>query len=78
MKTEYWVLIAVVALLVGLLIGYGIWGSKAGEVANLKAQVEQLSQENAQLKAGASTASTTGTTPTGVEATPAAATTETK
>lgn len=51
MRTEYWVVIIVVAFLIGILIGYGIWGSKAAEVPALKAKVEELTKENEALKA---------------------------
>ncbi len=49
MKREYW--FAIIALVVGLVIGYGVWGTKAAQVANLTTQVQQLTQENTDLKA---------------------------
>lgn len=85
MKTEYWVVIVVVALLVGVVIGYGIWGSASSEVAELKSKVDQLTQENEQLRSAQATASEpapspaqTGTAPaspavSGIPATPASA-----
>jgi len=51
MRQAYWIGLVVVALLVGLAAGYGLWGSDASQVADLQAKVDQLSQENADLKA---------------------------
>lgn len=51
MKREYWIGLIIVALVVGLLIGYGVWGTKAAQVAELDSKVQQLTQENADLKA---------------------------
>jgi len=50
MKREYWIALIVVALLVGVVVGYGIWGTKASQIAELEGKVQQLTQENADLK----------------------------
>lgn len=51
MKREYWIGLIIVALVVGVLIGYGVWGTKAAQVADLDSKVQQLTQENADLRA---------------------------
>lgn len=51
MKREYGVALVIAALIVGIVVGYGMWGSGASQVTELKTKVEQLSQENADLKA---------------------------
>jgi ABC-type lipoprotein release transport system permease subunit len=50
MKTEYGVALIVAALIIGVLAGYGIWGLKATQVAELDGKIQQLTQENADLK----------------------------
>ena len=40
MKREYWVVLVNAALVVGIVVGYGIWGSEASRVAEPKAKVE--------------------------------------
>lgn len=64
MKTNYWIAIVVVALIVGILIGYGWWGRSAArlpqvqqQVATLQSELEgskkktaELEKENAELK----------------------------
>ena len=57
MKTEIWVMIVLIGLLVGFLIGYGIWGPQAAQVPALErrideltARVEELTEENKTLK----------------------------
>ncbi|MFB3817116.1 MAG: hypothetical protein ACE147_05575 [Candidatus Methylomirabilales bacterium] len=57
MKREYWIALVVAALIVGIGVGYGIWGSDASQLAELNAKVAQLSQENADLKAKSLSAS---------------------
>ena len=47
MKNSYWVALAVAALVVGVLIGYGLWGSRA---ARLPAMEQQLSTTQAQME----------------------------
>lgn len=58
MKTPYWIAIAVVALIAGMLIGYGLWGPRAArlpevekELSSVQAQVEQSKKDIANLKA---------------------------
>jgi uncharacterized protein HemX len=58
MRQEYWAAVAVAALLIGLLIGYGIWGGRAGRLAELErerdalaAQVKEVKQKADQLEA---------------------------
>ena len=50
MKREYWIGLIIVSLVVGVLIGYGVWGTKAAQVADLDSKVQQLTQENAELR----------------------------
>lgn len=64
MKTTYWLGIVVAALVVGILIGYGWWGTSAArlpqvqqQVATLQSELEdwkkkaaELEKENAELK----------------------------
>jgi outer membrane murein-binding lipoprotein Lpp len=84
MKTEHWLAIVVVAALVGVLIGYGVWGSGSSEVAELKGKVDQLTRENEQFRAAQAPAppamppasgETAQTSPAGstISATPASA-----
>ncbi|MBI2360140.1 MAG: hypothetical protein HYV04_14795 [Deltaproteobacteria bacterium] len=58
MKTSYWIAIAVVALIAGVLVGYGVWGPQAArvpeveaQVASVQAQVEQLKKKVAEMEA---------------------------
>jgi len=57
-KTEIWVVMVVIALLVGFLIGYGIWGPGAAQVpalerriGELATRIDELTKENQTLKA---------------------------
>jgi hypothetical protein len=50
MKRAYWIGLILVALVVGVLVGYGVWGTKAAQVADLDSKVQQLTQENADLR----------------------------
>ncbi len=57
MKNAYWIAIAVAALIVGVLVGYGIWGSSAGrlpevekEVSSFQGQLADLKEKNASLE----------------------------
>jgi len=57
MKTPYWIGIAAAALLVGALIGYGLWGPEAArlpevekELGSLRTQMEQTRKDVANLK----------------------------
>lgn len=57
MKNNYWIAIAVAALVVGVLVGYGIWGPNAArlpevekELKAAQGQVEKSKKEMADLK----------------------------
>ena len=57
MKNNYWIAIAVAALVVGVLVGYGIWGPSAARVPEMEkelkaaqGQVEKSKKELADLK----------------------------
>ncbi|OGQ75139.1 MAG: hypothetical protein A3G94_05425 [Deltaproteobacteria bacterium RIFCSPLOWO2_12_FULL_60_16] len=57
MKNNYWIAIAVAALVVGVLVGYGIWGPNAArlpevekELKSAQGQVEKSKKELADLK----------------------------
>ncbi len=50
MKREYWIGLVIVAMVFGLLVGYTLWGNQASQAAELQTKVEQLMQENADLK----------------------------
>lgn len=49
MKREHWIGLLIIALVVGMLIGYGVWGTQAAQLANLNSKVQQLTPENAEL-----------------------------
>lgn len=58
MKNTYWIAIAVAALIVGVLVGYGVWGSSAGrlpevekEVSSFQGQLADLKKKHADLEA---------------------------
>ncbi len=78
MKQEYWIGLIIVALVVGLLIGYGVWGTKAAQVAELDAKVQQLTQENADLKSKLPSSPASTAAAPAVPATPASGTPEKK
>lgn len=46
MKNNYWIAIAVAALVVGVLLGYGIWGSNAARLPEVE---KELSAAQAQI-----------------------------
>jgi len=57
MKNNYWIAIAVAALVVGVLVGYGIWGPNAARVPEMEkelkaaqGQVEKSKKEMADMK----------------------------
>ena len=57
MKNNYWIAIAVAALVVGVLVGYGIWGPNAARVPEMEkelkaaqGQVEKSKKELADMK----------------------------
>ncbi len=50
MKREYWIGLVIVAMVIGVLVGYSLWGGEASQAAELQTKVQQLMQENADLK----------------------------
>lgn len=50
MKTNYWISIAVVALIVGFLAGYGIWGPKAARLPEVEGQLSSVQAQTGELK----------------------------
>jgi Tfp pilus assembly protein PilN len=73
MEQRFWIMFIVVALALGLILGFGSgWKMKMAEVAELQVKIQQLTQENAGLKsrlaspaAPAGTTGQPGTTPAG-------------
>ncbi len=39
MKNSYWIAIAAVTLLIGLMVGYGIWGSDAAKLPEIQQEL---------------------------------------
>ncbi|OFW63134.1 MAG: hypothetical protein A2Y74_09420 [Actinobacteria bacterium RBG_13_63_9] len=64
MERRYWVAFIVIAFVIGMVIGFGI-SFKASRVAELEEQVQQITRENADLKArlGAPVTPAPGATP---------------
>ena len=50
MERRYWVAFVFIALVIGLVIGFGI-AFKASQIPELEKQIQQLTKENADLKA---------------------------
>lgn len=50
MERSYWITFLIIALAVGMIIGFGI-ASKASRIPELEKQIQQLTKENAELKA---------------------------
>jgi hypothetical protein len=57
MKDSYWVAIAVGALIVGILIGYGIWGARATklpvverELSGMRSQINDFKKRTGELE----------------------------
>lgn len=46
MQKNYWIAIAVAALVVGILLGYGIWGPSAGRLPEVQ---KELSEAQAKI-----------------------------
>jgi len=45
MKNSYWVAIAVGALVVGILIGYGIWGHRATRLPEIEKELSAMQSQ---------------------------------
>ncbi|TMA09695.1 MAG: hypothetical protein E6J89_12315 [Deltaproteobacteria bacterium] len=45
MKNSYWVAIAVGALVVGILIGYGIWGPRATRLPEIEKELSAMQSQ---------------------------------
>jgi len=45
MNRNYWIAIAVAALVVGVLLGYGIWGPDAGRVPEMEKELKAAQAE---------------------------------
>jgi hypothetical protein len=50
MERSYWVMLIVIALVLGMVFGFGL-ASKASRIPELEKQVQELLRENADLKA---------------------------
>jgi uncharacterized membrane-anchored protein YhcB (DUF1043 family) len=64
MEQRYWVTFVIIALVIGLVLGFGI-ASKASKIPELEKQIQQLTKENAELKAKLSGPVTPGPSPAG-------------
>lgn len=58
MKNAYWIAVAIAALIVGLLLGYGMWGTSAAklpqvekEASSFQAQLGELKKKNVDIEA---------------------------
>lgn len=68
MERRYWVTFVVIALVIGLIVGFGI-AFKASQIPELEKQIQQLTKENADLKAKlASPAAPAASVPSGLPA----------
>jgi len=50
MKNTYWIAIAVAALVVGLLLGYGMWGSSAARLPEVEKELSSTQTRAAESK----------------------------
>ncbi|MBI2088881.1 MAG: hypothetical protein HYT78_09095 [Deltaproteobacteria bacterium] len=50
MKTSYWIAIAVVALIVGILVGYGVWGPQAARLPQVETQLNSVQAQMGEVK----------------------------
>lgn len=50
MKTSYWIAIAVVALIVGVLVGYGVWGPQAARLPQVETQLNSVQVQMGEVK----------------------------
>jgi len=50
MRNAYWITLAVVALIVGVLIGYGIWGQSAARLPEAEKEVTSFQSQVTEWK----------------------------
>ncbi|MGH7773153.1 MAG: hypothetical protein ACREQA_13080 [Candidatus Binatia bacterium] len=50
MKDSYWIAIAVAALIVGFLVGYGTWGSSAAKLPEVEKELKTVQSQMAEFK----------------------------
>lgn len=50
MKNSYWITITVVALIVGLLLGYGVWGPKAARLPGVERELSTVQEQMTKSK----------------------------
>lgn len=50
MKNNYWIAIAVAALVVGVLVGYGIWGPRAARLPGVEKELSSAQASIADVK----------------------------
>ncbi len=50
MKNSYWIAIAVAALIVGILVGYGTWGSSAAKLPEVEKELKTVQSQVAESK----------------------------
>ena len=50
MKTSYWIAIAVVALIVGILVGYGVWGPQAARLPQVETHLNSVQAQMGEVK----------------------------
>ena len=50
MKNNYWIAIAVAALVVGILLGYGIWGPSAARLPQVEKELSSVQAAIAETK----------------------------
>jgi len=50
MKNTYWIAIAVAALVLGVLVGYGIWGPSAARLPEVQKELSTAQSQIAEVK----------------------------
>lgn len=50
MKNTYWIAIAVAALVLGVLVGYGIWGPSAARLPEVQKELSAAQSQIAEVK----------------------------
>lgn len=50
MKDTYWIVIAVAALVVGVLVGYGVWGPSAARLPEVEKQLSTAQSQMGDFK----------------------------